>query len=244
MITIKKGNIFTTNCQAIVNTVNCVGVMGAGIAFEFKLRYPKMFKNYQRFCESGQIKIGNLWIYNDADVDQNEPCSRVLNFPTKKHWKDHSSLNYLELGLEKFLLTYQQKKITSIAFPLLGASLGGLSEKDVLKTMKYYLNQVDSSVDIEIWYFDAQAKDDFFYEFKEIFTRLTEHEIKEKSGLAINAINKIKEALNQNHINSIGALLSVKGIGKASVEKSFNFIKKQKLIPEVEDCFNLNNSLN
>ena len=232
MITIKKGNIFTTNSQIIVNTVNCVGVMGAGIALEFKMRYPKMFDDYQRFCESGEIKIGNLWIYNDINQEQNSACSRVLNFPTKKHWKDLSSLNYLEKGLEKFLLTYQQKGITSIAFPLLGASLGGLPEELVLKTMKHYLNQVDNNVDVEIWYFDAEAKDDVFDKLTEYFSQFDDQLIKEKSGLGISAIKKIREASNQDNINSIGSLLGVKGIGKISVEKLFNFIKKKRSVSE------------
>jgi O-acetyl-ADP-ribose deacetylase (regulator of RNase III) len=232
MITIKKGNIFTTNSQVIVNTVNCVGVMGAGIAFEFKLRYPKMFNEYQKFCESGQIKIGNLWIYNDIDSAHKNACSRVLNFPTKVHWKDHSSLHYIEQGLEKLLQTYQEKGIVSIAFPLLGASLGGLSEEQVLKTMKNYLNQVDDSVDIEIWYFDTKATDDLFDELQQCFTQLNAEEIKQQSGLGISSINKISAALNQEDINSLGALLSVKGIGKTSVEKLFDFIKRKNTGPE------------
>jgi len=228
MITIKKGNIFTTQCEVIVNTVNCVGVMGAGIAFEFKLRYPEMFKPYKEFCDQGQIKIGSLWIYNEEV--QNKSCSRVLNFPTKNHWKDPSTVHYLEQGLEKFLATYKQKNIKSIAFPLLGASLGGLSEAQVLTTMKHYLEQAD--IDIEIWYYDAKAKDDLFDNFKLTFNQVSEQIIKEESGLGISAINKIKVALNQESINSIGSLLSVKGIGKASLEKSFAFIKQKSLSPQ------------
>jgi O-acetyl-ADP-ribose deacetylase (regulator of RNase III) len=228
MITIKKGNIFTTKCQVIVNTVNCVGVMGAGIAKEFKMRYPDMFTDYQKFCNGGQIKIGNLWIYKESNLEHNSSCSKVLNFPTKKHWKDESQLQFIEQGLDKFLSTYQQKGINSIAFPLLGASLGGLSESAVLNAMKSYLEQVNDRVDIEIWYFDPTAKDDFYDEFKNAFNELSDLEIKNQSGLGISSINKIKEALSLPKINSIGALLSVKGIGQVSIEKSFNFINNKK----------------
>ena len=101
-----------------------------------------------------------------------------------------SSLHYLKQGLEKFLATYKNKNITSIAFPLLGASLGGLSEKQVLSTMTHYLKQAD--IDIETWYFDAKAKDDLFDDFNAKFNQLNELVIKEQSGLGISAINKIK----------------------------------------------------
>ncbi len=80
-----KGNIFTSQCNTLVNTVNCDGVMGAGIALEFKLRMPEMFEQYVRHCKAGRIDIGKLWI------DQPPPGTReqrwVLNFPTKIHWK-------------------------------------------------------------------------------------------------------------------------------------------------------------
>ena len=81
MIEIKKGNIFTTKCHTIVNTVNTVGVMGAGIAYEFKLRFPEMFEKYKSFCDSGHIDIGNLWIYKLTKND-NEMYEYILNFPT------------------------------------------------------------------------------------------------------------------------------------------------------------------
>jgi hypothetical protein len=111
---------------------------------------------------------------------------------------------------------------------LLGASLGGLSESAVLNAMKSYLEQVNDRVDIEIWYFDPTAKDDFYDEFKNAFNELSDLEIKNQSGLGISSINKIKEALSLPKINSIGALLSVKGIGQVSIEKSFNFINNKK----------------
>ena len=119
MIEIKKGNNFTSNCHTIVNTVNCVGIMGAGIAYEFKLRFPKMFQKYQQFCSNGSIDIGNLWIYKLTKYD-NENYEYILNFPTKNHWKYPTKIEYLEKGLQKFIDTYKQKKILSIAFPLLG----------------------------------------------------------------------------------------------------------------------------
>ncbi|MBA6390484.1 macro domain-containing protein [Colwellia sp. BRX10-3] len=220
MIHIKTGNIFSTQCQTIVNTVNCVGVMGAGIALEFKLRYPKMFSLYQGHCANGQLTLGRIWIYNDKQ--KNGACSRILNFPTKNHWKDPSSLDDIKLGLSKFIATFKEKGITSIAFPLLGASLGGLSENDVVSLMKESLADVE--IDIEIWHFDPTAEDDLYPHFYHKFITLTDEELIHQSGLNLGAINKIRTALKEPNINSLNGLLSVKGIGKTTVEKSFKFI--------------------
>lgn len=100
-ITFVKGNIFNTKAQTVVNTVNCVGVMGKGIALVYKLRYPKMFDIYKEYCHQHLIGIGKLWIYKG---DKNDPW--VLNFPTKFHWKYPSKYEYVEKGLQKFVETY------------------------------------------------------------------------------------------------------------------------------------------
>jgi len=225
MIEIKKGNIFTTNCHTIVNTINTVGVMGAGIAYEFKLRFPEMFEKYKQFCDSGQIKVGNLWIYKLTKND-NENYKYILNFPTKQHWKYPTKTEYLELGLQKFIDTYKEKGILSIAFPLLGASKGGLSEKQSINIMKKYLEKVD--IPVEIWYFDPNAKDDLYENFKDKFLNLDMNTIKEESKLRVDLINKIKIALQRDDINSLSGLLRVKGIGDITLEKSFRFIKSYK----------------
>jgi len=225
MIEIKKGNIFTTNCHTIVNTINTVGVMGAGIAYEFKLRFPEMFEKYKYFCDKEQIDIGNLWIYKLTKFD-NENYEYILNFPTKQHWKYPTKIEYLERGLQKFIDTYKQKKILSIAFPLLGASKGGLSEKQSISIMKRYLEQVD--IPVEIWYFEQNATDDLYEDFKEKFLNLDVNIIKEQSKLRIDFINKIKLALQRDDINSLSGLLRVKGIGDVSLEKSFRFIRNYK----------------
>jgi O-acetyl-ADP-ribose deacetylase (regulator of RNase III) len=239
MITIKKGNIFTTECQTIVNTVNCVGVMGAGIAYEFMLRYPAMFEKYQAFCRDGLIDIGSLWVYKHDTSEQAEQqaVTRVLNFPTKRHWKDPSKIAYLEAGLSKFISTYQQKGITSVAFPLLGASKGGLNESSVLAIMQQYLAACD--IPIEIWYFDPQAKDDLYERFKASFSAIDAITIKARTGLRADKITKVKDALAQPQINSLTGLAQVRGIGKGTLEKAFSFMhnSKQTEMPETKDMF-------
>jgi len=225
MIEIKKGNIFTTNCHTIVNTINTVGVMGAGIAYEFKLRFPDMFKNYKYFCDNNQIDIGNLWIYKLTKYD-NENYEYILNFPTKQHWKYPTKIEYLEKGLAKFIDTYKERGILSVAFPLLGANKGGLSEEQSITIMKKYLEKID--IPVEIWYFNPNAKDDLYEEFKNKFLNLDINIIKEQSKLRVDSIKKIKIALQRDDINSLSGLLRVKGIGEVSLEKSFSFIKNYK----------------
>ncbi len=235
MITLKTGNIFTTQCQTIVNTVNCVGFMGAGIAFEFKLRYPEMFTMYQNLCEKKQINIGLLWIYHDRLL--NKPYSKILNFPTKKHWKDVSKLDEIEQGLVKFVQTYQAKNITSIAFPLLGASLGGLSKKSVMQMMAYYLSQVN--IPVEIWEYDPLAKDDMFDAFKAKFLLIEDARLKEFLGIRLPIIHKIRMALTSDNINAISGLLSVKGVGEASIEKIFQFVNCYSDAPRANENLSL-----
>lgn len=118
---IKIGNIFDSNLQTIVNTVNCVGVMGKGIALEFKNRYPGMFKEYVAMCKRGELSPGVPYLYNDI------LGTSILNFPTKDHWKSPSKLSYIIDGLDWFIDNYSGLKITSIAFPPLGCGNGGLS---------------------------------------------------------------------------------------------------------------------
>lgn len=215
MITIFSGNIFTTKCNTIVNTVNCVGVMGAGIAYECRLRYPEMYEKYQALCKDNLLQIGTLWIYKASNKS-------ILNFPTKTDWKQPSRIEYLEKGLQKFVDTYKEKEITSIAFPLLGASHGGLTQEQSLSTMQRYLSQCD--IEIEIWHFDPTATDDIFLNYRQHFLSRTDKELSKSTGIGVNIINKIKDALNDTKINSMSSLLNVKGIGDRTLEKSFKFI--------------------
>jgi O-acetyl-ADP-ribose deacetylase (regulator of RNase III) len=215
MITILTGNIFTTKCTTIVNTVNCVGIMGAGIAYECRLRYPEMYEKYQTICKDNLLQIGTLWIYKSSNKS-------ILNFPTKTDWKLPSRIEYLEKGLQKFVDTYKEKEITSIAFPLLGASHGGLTQEQSLSTMKRYLSQCD--IEIEIWHFDPKATDDIFLNYRQHFLSRPDKELSKSTGIGVNIINKIKDALNDPTINSMSSLLNVKGIGDRTLEKSFKFI--------------------
>lgn len=219
MIELKKGNIFTTECEVIVNTINCVGKMGAGISYEFKLRFPEMFKKYEKLCDDKQLDIGLLWIYSIPNSSNH--FSRILNFPTKKDWKHPTKETFLELGLQKFVETYQEKNIQSIAFPYLGAGRGGLSSEISLQIMQKYL--ADLPIKIEIWEYDPNSEDDLYQQFKNIFLNLSIRDIEQFSGLKQDKIQIIRENLQNNKIKNISSLASIKGIGGTTLEKSFLF---------------------
>lgn len=142
MIRYLDGDIFTSPAQTIVNTVNTVGVMGKGIALEFKKRYPAMFESYKSACEKNKLKIGRLMLFYEAD-------HWILNFPTKEHWRSPSRLEYIEQGLIKFTNIYVEHGITSIAFPKLGCGNGELNWNDVKPLMEKYLK--DLPLDIYIY---------------------------------------------------------------------------------------------
>ncbi len=144
-ITIINGNVFDSKLQTIVNTVNCEGVMGKGIALEYKKRYPSMFDSYKKACQKQLLSPGKLLLYTK------ETDHWILNFPTKDKWKFPSKLQYIEDGLKKFVETYKGKGITSIAFPQLGCTNGGLKWEDVEPLMIKYLSMVDIPVEIYIY---------------------------------------------------------------------------------------------
>ena len=222
MIIEKTGNIFTTKCQTIVNTINCVGIMGAGIAYEFRLRDKEMFESYKLLCADKKIDIGKLWIYNT----KHNSYSKILNFPTKYDWKYPSKIEYLNKGLEKFVNTYKIKGINSIAFPLLGADRGGIDKEVSLQIMKKYLSKCD--IDIEIWHYDPMAKDDLYEKFKIIFNEINIETIKKESKIRLDILKKIQIALNKPRIRTISGLLTEKGIGDKSLEKLFFYTNNYK----------------
>lgn len=128
MITYGSGDLLAADTVALVNTVNCVGVMGKGIALQFKRRYPQMFKAYERACKRGEIAIGNMFVVETGEL---EGPKYIINFPTKKHWRGSSRLAYVEAGLVDLIRVIRQLDITSVAVPPLGVGNGGLDWADV-----------------------------------------------------------------------------------------------------------------
>lgn len=139
MISYTVGNIFDSDCYALVNPVNCVGVMGAGLAAQFRNRYPEMFWDYQEVCSLGLLKPGLIHSY-----DENNKL--IINFPTKDHWKDKSLIQYIDSGLETLIGYVQRNKVDSIAIPPLGCGLGGLDWKVVKPKIENAANKMNIRV--------------------------------------------------------------------------------------------------
>jgi O-acetyl-ADP-ribose deacetylase (regulator of RNase III) len=217
-ISLVKGNIFNTKCQTVVNTVNCVGVMGKGIALVYKLRYPELFTLYKKHCDNKLIQIGKLWLYKSSAP--NTPW--VLNFPTKLHWKYPSKMEYLEKGLQKFVATYKAQGITSIAFPLLGAHNGGLEKNEVIEVMTSYLSGCD--VPIEIYEYDPNHPDDLFETFRDQWLSLSQNEVKALTGIRKDRIETISSVLSEREVNSMIGLINSKGIGLKTMENCFQLV--------------------
>ncbi|MDQ5826050.1 MAG: macro domain-containing protein [Chloroflexota bacterium] len=128
MIEIGKGNLLEANVEALINTVNCVGVMGKGIALQFKQAFPDNFHAYKKVCDAGMMKLGEVLVVHTG---RRENPIYIINFPTKYHWKGKSYIPDIELGLQSLVKQVQLLGIESIAVPPLGCGNGGLDWKDV-----------------------------------------------------------------------------------------------------------------
>ncbi|MGQ0510474.1 MAG: type II toxin-antitoxin system antitoxin DNA ADP-ribosyl glycohydrolase DarG [Betaproteobacteria bacterium] len=128
MIEFKSGDILRDEAEALVNTVNCVGIMGRGIALQFKNAFPENFKAYAEACRRDEVQPGRMFVF---DTGQLTPPRYIINFPTKRHWRGKSRIEDIEAGLAALVNLIREKRIRSIAVPPLGSGLGGLDWDDV-----------------------------------------------------------------------------------------------------------------
>ncbi len=142
MIKVLIGDIFQSSAQTLVNTVNCVGVMGKGVALEFKKRWPKLMQDYEKKCASKEVLPGVPFLYTDI------LGTSIINFPTKGHWRSASRLVDIQKGLDIFVQNYKSWKIESVAFPPLGCGNGGLDWELVGPLMYSKLSTLDIPVEI------------------------------------------------------------------------------------------------
>lgn len=142
---IPGGDIFTSEAEALVNPVNCVGVMGKGLAKEFKARYPNMFAAYWIMCKKCLLKVGTLHTYHRSDI---AGPRLIINFPTKYHWREASVIETIEAGLKVLAGQIIRNKIRSIAIPMLGCGEGGLSWADVRPLIVERLGDLDCEIEV------------------------------------------------------------------------------------------------
>lgn len=128
MLEFKQGNLLEEDAEAIVNTVNCVGVMGKGIALQFKQAFPENFQQYKKACNAKEVQPGRMFTVPTGKLFNPK---YIINFPTKRHWRDKSKIEDIQTGLKALVAEVQQLGITSIAIPALGCGNGGLDWVEV-----------------------------------------------------------------------------------------------------------------
>ena len=144
-----NGNLFESNAQTLVNAVNCVGVMGKGIALEFKRRFPEMFADYEVRCSERRVKLGQPYLHRYSRPPW------ILNFPTKDHWRSASRLKDIVHGLEYLAQKYKEWRIESLAVPALGCGLGQLDWAAVKPVLCRHLELLDIPVELYVPIVDA-----------------------------------------------------------------------------------------
>jgi O-acetyl-ADP-ribose deacetylase (regulator of RNase III) len=134
-----SGDLLAADVDALVNTVNCVGVMGKGLALQFKRQYPDNYQQYRSACERNEVRLGQMFV---VELDAMAGPQYIVNFPTKDHWKSKSRLEDIESGLRDLVRAIDECGITSIAIPPLGAGNGGLAWKDVEPLIVHALGEL------------------------------------------------------------------------------------------------------
>ena len=151
----KTGDMFETQAQAIINTVNCVGIMGKGVALEFKNRWKDNFKQYKKACDEEKVTTGTMFVVENEKYNEllNEvyDYQYLINFPTKQHWRSKSKIEYITEGLDDLKKQIEQYNIKSIVIPPLGCGNGQLDWMEVKPIIKDTLSGLDDSVDIILY---------------------------------------------------------------------------------------------
>jgi O-acetyl-ADP-ribose deacetylase (regulator of RNase III) len=222
-----KGNIFNSKAMAVVNTVNCVGAMGKGIALDFKLRFPEMFKEYQKICFRRMLKPGQILPYTKT-----KPI--ILNFAIKDDWKDPSKVEWIEETLQKFVENYHHMGLTSVAFPWMGAMNCGLPFETIQYLTRKYLSNL-SDIDIEVYEFDPNEPCELYMSLEKIVKEnlFSLTELEQMSLIKTRYWEKIFSAVNDGKVQSINNLCHyvVNGkriIGKTNIERLFAFLTRYK----------------
>lgn len=154
MIEYRTGNMLEADAEALVNTVNCVGVMGKGIALQFKQAYPENFERYKKACRENEVKPGKMFVFSTGSLVNPK---YIINFPTKVHWRGKSKIEYIESGLASLVKEVERLDIKSIAVPPLGCGNGGLDWEDVRPRIEKAFADVP---DVRVYLYEPQGSPD------------------------------------------------------------------------------------
>lgn len=211
-----KGNLFASHAQCLVNTVNCVGVMGKGVALEFRRRFPKMFEEYRAVCANRSLRPGQIWPYR-----KQHPW--ILNFAVKDDWKHPSRLEWVERCLSKFVATYQKLHIESVAMPWLGAMNGRLEWAEVHKLIRSYLADLPD-ISVELVEFDPDAGDPLFENLVTELLHSTCEDFHKRANLTESAALTIASAVKSQRVDSLADVCSLEGLGKKTIDNLYAYL--------------------
>jgi O-acetyl-ADP-ribose deacetylase (regulator of RNase III) len=213
-----KGNLFNSSAQTLVNTVNCVGVMGKGVALEFRRRFPEMFEVYRRVCEERKLRPGHMLPYRKG-----QPW--ILNFAVKDDWKQPSRLEWVEACLERFVANYQQLGITSVAFPWIGAMNGGLPWEKVHALIRNYLRPL-GDIEVEVIEFDPDVPDPIFVRLRQSVQSQDASVFARQVGVTQRAATLVYLAIQEAEVPSLVRLCEFPGLGKTTVERLYAHFRR------------------
>ena len=146
---IASGDLLKADVEAVINTVNCVGVMGKGIALQFKKKWPAAYKEYKKVCDAKELRPGMMHVFERGKIA--EKPHYIINFPTKDHWRGKSKIEFIDEGLVSLIESIKQHNIKSIAIPPLGCGNGGLEWEMIAERLEHYLKELSEEVDIYIY---------------------------------------------------------------------------------------------
>ena len=220
------GNIFESAAEAIVITVNTVGVMGAGIALEASYRWPHVDASYQEACRSKLIGPGKCqWLTADT--------KHVVLFPTKIHWRQPSTIQLVRAGMADLHSEISRREITSIAMPHLGCSHGGLSWTSVRPIVVESLETI-SDLAVELWEFDPRFHDPLFARFREYFTSLSEDSAMSWTSMSRASVRTVTRALEDRNIVNFLLFRQTRGIGRDTANKAYD-AARSAASPSIQD---------
>jgi len=154
MLRFTTGDILAEDAEALINTVNCVGVMGRGIALQFKKAFPENFRAYAKACQRGEVKLGAMFVFETGTLTNPRT---IINFPTKRHWRGNSRIEAIDAGLKDLVHVVHAHGIRSMAVPPLGCGLGGLDWKIVRPRIEETLGSFTS---LDVVVFEPQSAPD------------------------------------------------------------------------------------
>ena len=215
-----SGNIFSTQSQAIVITVNCEGVMGAGIALDAKLRWPKLFKQYVLACTNAEIAIGKSILVRRHECTL--PIDVVL-FPTKYRWRNPSTLSYIRDGLTDLRSMLEDGAIESIALPHLGCSHGGLQWDMVRPMIEKHLSGIDR-LRVELWEFTDDPNDPQIHQLLEFVRTNSPKEIAKHLGIQIGPATSLIAAMQSEKVGGLSSLQRAPGVGEKTLAAVYKYL--------------------